>query len=334
MADNFLIALPSKRNGLLITGATGFVGRALICRIADEEIVVKGVTRRTTTDWPVGVLPVVIDSIARETAWAPALEDVNTVVHLAARVHVMRDHAGDPLAEYRRVNVEGTLNLARQAARAGVRRFIFVSSIKVNGEETFIDKPYTADMAPAPVDPYAVSKSEAEIGLKKVAEQTGMELVVLRPVLVYGPGVKGNFLSMMRLMALGIPLPLGSIENRRSFLGIDNLVDLIWHCVDHPRAVNETFLVSDGEDVSTTELLQRLASCMGRRARLFSIPTSLLNKMASLAGKESVAKRLLGSLYVDISKTREQLAWTPPVSFEEGLRRTVDYYWRYQQDRN
>jgi UDP-glucose 4-epimerase len=251
------------------------------------------------------------------------IETVDAVVHLAARVHVMQETTADPLAEFRRVNVQGTMNLARQAASAGVRRFVFVSSIKVNGEATQLGRPFMADDAPAPLDAYGVSKMEAEQGLREIASQTGMEVVIIRPPLVYGPGVKANFAAMMRWLKRGVPLPLGAIYNQRSLVALDNLVDLIVTCLTHPAAANQTFMVSDGEDVSTTELLRRMGQAMGHPARLLPVPASWLKVAAGLVGKGDVAQRLCGSLQVDISKTRELLGWVPPVSLDEGLRRAA-----------
>ena len=233
----------------------------------------------------------------------------------------MKDEEADPLAEYRRVNVEGTLNLARQAADAGVRRFIFISSVKVNGEQTPPGKPFGAEDRPVPEDAYGISKWEAEQGLQQLAAETGMELVVIRPPLVYGPGVKGNFAAMIRLVEKGIPLPLGAIHNQRTLVALDNLVDLIIRCIDHPAAANQVFLAGDGEDLSTTELLRRLGKAMGRPVRLLPVPESLLVLGATLLGKQAVARRLLGSLQVDISKARDLLGWEPPLSVDEGLRR-------------
>jgi nucleoside-diphosphate-sugar epimerase len=235
----------------------------------------------------------------------------------------MKDSSGDPLAECRRVNVAGTLNLARQAAAAGVKRFIFLSSIKVNGEQTLPGQPFTEDDVPAPLDPYSTSKYEAEEGLRELARQTGMEVVIIRPPLVYGPGVKANFLNMMRWLHKRVPLPFASLNNRRSLVALDNLIDLIVVCLEHPAAANQTFLVSDGEDMSTTELLQRMAQALGRPARLMPIPASLLEAGAALLGRRDMAQRLCGSLQVDISKAKMLLGWNPPISVDEGLRCTA-----------
>jgi len=267
-----------------------------------------------------------VGEINGATDWGSALRDVNAVIHLAARVHIMHDTAADPLTAFRAINVEGTLNLARQAAAAGVIRFVFVSSVKVNGEATLPGQPFTADDVPAPLDAYGVSKMEAEQGLREMALETGMEVVIIRPPLVYGPGVKANFAAMMRWLRRGVPLPLGAIHNQRSLVALDNLVDLIVTCLTHPAAANQTFLVSDGEDVSTTELLRRMGQAMGRSARLIPVPASWLKLTAALVRKQDVAQRLCGSLQVDIEKTRRLLDWTPPLSLDEGLRKAAKGY--------
>jgi nucleoside-diphosphate-sugar epimerase len=242
----------------------------------------------------------------------------------------MDDTSSDPLVEFRKVNLDGTLALARQASAAGVRRFIFISSIKVNGEGTAPTQPYKAGDDSAPLDPYGVSKLEAEQGLRALATDTGMEVVIIRPVLVYGPGVKANFLNMMRWLHKGVPLPFGAIHNRRSLVALDNLVDLIVTCIDHPAAANQTFLVSDGEDLSTTELLRRMGTALGKPARLLPVPSWLLETGAAMLGKQALSQRLCGSLQVDISKTRELLNWTPPVSVDEALRKTAKHFLEQQ----
>jgi nucleoside-diphosphate-sugar epimerase len=304
---------------VLVTGATGFVGTALVSRIArDDRFAVRAVVRHHTASMPTGVECVPGD-LSPDADWRPALAGVNAVVHLAARVHVMRETAPDPLAEYRRVNVGGTLNLAHQAAAAGVRRFVYLSSVKVHGETGR----YSEGDPPGPEDAYGVSKHEAELGLRRITAETGMDVVIIRAPLVYGSGVRANFGALMRTVAWGIPLPLGAIENRRSLVALDNLVDFILTCLEHPAASNETFLVSDGEDLSTTELIRRLAGAMGRRARLIPVPAPVLMAAATLVGRRDVAGRLLGSLQVDITKARQKLAWVPPVSVDEGLRRAV-----------
>ena len=308
---------------VLVTGATGFVGRALVERLARESrvsvrAVVRAAVRRTSVDLP-GNVERVAGELDSAWDWRPALADVTTVVHLAARVHVMRDRTADPLAEYRRVNVEGTEHLARSAAASGVRRFVFLSSVKVNGEAGTFQETDT----PRPVDPYGVSKLEAECAVRAVAAGTSMEVAIIRAPLVYGPNVGANFGSLIRAVQSGIPLPLGAVKNRRSLVALDNLVDFIMVCMQHPGAAGETFFVSDGEDVSTADLVRRLARAAGHSARLIPVPPSLLALAASLVGRRDVAQRLMGTLCVDITRARRQLAWAPPVSLDEGLRRAI-----------
>jgi nucleoside-diphosphate-sugar epimerase len=266
---------------------------------------------------------VIVGSLAVDTVWREALEGMDAVVHVAARVHVMADTAADPLAEFRRVNVAGTLNLACQAALAGVKRFVFLSSIKVNGECTQSGRPFCADDKPGAQDPYAISKLEGELGLMEIAANTGMEVTIIRPPLVYGPGVRANFLSMMQCLQRGIPLPLGAIRNKRSLVALDNLVDLIITCLGHPAAANQVFLAGDGEDLSTTELLRRMGLALGKSVRLVPIPHSWLKVGATLLGRRDLAQRLCGSLQLDISKARVLLGWKPPISVDEGLRRAA-----------
>lgn len=308
----------------LVTGANGLVGSALCGRLLRDGTAVKGAVR-SLGSLPDGVEAIAIGSLSSETDWTVALRSVDQVVHLAARVHVMNDKSMDPLAEFRQVNVEGTANLARQAAAAGVRRFVYLSSIKVNGELTQEGRPFTADDAPAPEDPYGVSKHEAERTLRQIAADTGMEVVIVRPPLVYGPGVKANFESMMRWLVRGVPLPLAAVtQNRRSLVAIDNLVDLIVTCLNHPAAANQTFLVSDGEDLSTAGLLRRMGAALGHPARLFYVPPSMLKLGSQVANKPGIYQRLCGSLQLDITKTQQLLGWIPPVSVHEGLRRAAE----------
>jgi nucleoside-diphosphate-sugar epimerase len=311
----------------MITGANGFLGQALCAQAVVRGMGVRGATRLPHVQLA-GVEPCAVGDIDGLTPWQAALTGCEVVVHLAARVHVMQEVAAHPLAEFRKVNVEGTLNLARQAAAAGVRRFVFLSSIKVNGDATQPGVPYRADDTPAPQDPYGLSKFEAEQGLHQIALQTGMELVVIRPPLVYGPGVKANFASMMRLLQRGIPLPLGAIHNRRSLVALDNLVDLIVTCITHPAAINQTFLVSDGEDVSTPELLRRTGQAMGHPARLLPVPTPCLRLAAAVVGRQDMAERLCGSLQLDIEKTQRLLGWRPPLTLDQGLKQAVKGYGR------
>lgn len=310
---------------VLVTGANGFVGSAVCLRLVHEGFYVRPVVRTVQPAVPsANLLPPVVADLERNTDWSAALNGVTEVLHSAARVHVMDDLSADPLEAYRQVNVAGTLNLASQAAQAGVRRFVFVSSIKVNGEATQPGQPFTADDVPSPLDPYGVSKLEAEQGLRDIEAQTGMGVVIVRPPLVYGPGVKANFASMMRWVARGIPLPLGAIHNARSMVALDNLVDLLVTCLKHPAAAGQTFLVSDGKDVSTTELLRRTAEAMGKKTLLLPVPASVLELGASLLGKRAVAQRLCGSLQVDIEKTRRLLGWTPPLTLDQGLKKAVE----------
>jgi nucleoside-diphosphate-sugar epimerase len=305
---------------LLLTGATGFLGSQLATALHSKRDLNLTAAVRRHIEIPAAHI-VEVQGLDANTNWLATLTNQQVVIHAAARAHIMKDEVADPLAEYRRVNVDGTLNLARQAAAAGVKRFIFISSINVNGEQTSPFKPFTADDLVSPNDVTGISKWEAEQGLQQLAAETGMELVIIRPPLVYGPGVKGNFASMIKLVAKGLPLPLGAIHNQRSLVAVDNLVDLIITCIDHPAAANQVFLAGDGQDMSTTELLRGVARAMGKPSRLIPVPASLLMLGATVLGKKAMAQRLLGSLQVDISKARNLLGWEPPVSVDEGLKR-------------
>lgn len=316
---------------ILLTGATGFVGGTLCDRLEARKALLRIAARGQTDAALQGRCEAVHARLDPDQDWSHALDGIETVIHCAARVHVMNDDTADPLREFRRINVDGTLQLARQAAEAGVKRFVFISSIKVNGESTVPGQPFTAAQAPAPIDPYGVSKWEAEQQLRKLSAETGMEVVIIRPALVYGPGVKANFLNMMKWLYKGVPLPLGAIHNKRSLVALDNLVDLIVTCIDHPRAANQTFLVSDGEDLSTTELLQRTSRALGKLPRLLAVPAWMLETAAKILGKQSIAQRLLGSLQVDIAHTRETLGWTPPVSVDAALRKTAQHFLEQQK---
>jgi len=308
---------------VLLTGATGFVGKALSVALArDPDVDLTCAVRRSGLGCPGKV--VVTGELDGGADWSEALDGRHVVVHSAARAHIMKDEVADPLAEYRRVNVGGTLNLARQAVKAGVKRFIFISSIKVNGEQSHQGKPFTENNEPYPQDAYGVSKREAEDGLMSLARESDMEVVIIRPVLVYGPGVKGNFATLNKLVSKGVPLPLGAVKNRRSFVALGNLVDLVTTCLDHPAAANQVFLAGDGRDMSTPELLQEVAAAMGKSARLVPVPEGLLMFGATLLGKKAVAQRVLGSLQVDISKARNLLGWSPPLTPQEGLQQCFD----------
>lgn len=312
---------------ILLTGVSGFIGSRLYKKLLatnTNQLVVS--IRAPLIDKIQSSSIIQINAVDEMTNWSLGLQGTEVVIHLAARVHVMNDNCIDPLAEFRKVNVEGTLNLARQAAAAGVKRFIFISSIKVNGEQTRLGHPYKADDVPAPIDPYGVSKMEAEQCLQLLAAKTGMEVVIIRPVLVYGPGVKANFLSMMNWLHRNIPLPLGAINNKRSLVALDNLVDLIITCTNHPNAANQIFLVSDQEDLSTTELLHRMAKALNKPAWLLPIPARLLELSAMLVGKRSMIQRLCGSLQVDIRKTQELLGWVPPVTVDDAFAEVAQYF--------
>lgn len=311
---------------ILITGANGFVGRSLCAALVSSGQTVVAATRHPLSAMEPRISNFQINTLDADTDWQGGLQGCDAVVHLAARVHVMSDTATDPLSEFRRVNVEGTLNLARQALTAGVSRFVFISSIKVNGESTPLGQAFAAEDVTDPQDPYSISKHEAELGLLRLAKESRMEVVIIRPPLIYGPGVKANFLTMMRWLNKGIPLPLGSIHNQRSLVSLDNLVDLIITCLIHPAAANQVFLAGDGENLSTTELLRRLGLALGKPACLLPVPVSLLKAGAALLRQRDMAQRLCGSLRVDISKARNLLGWNPPISVDEGLRRTAQSF--------
>lgn len=300
------------------------MGKNLLEFLAAKGAAVRGLTRHAGIEaFPCPVTPV--GDFSSTINWAGFLENVDVIVHCAARVHMMRDRSSDQLAEFRRVNVAATLDLARSAAQMGVRRFVFLSSIKVNGDSTTRDRPFSPHDTPAPKDPYGVSKYEAECGLKELAAVTGMEVVIIRPVLVYGPGVKGNFLSMLQWVARGVPLPLGAVRNKRSLVGVTNLVDLIARTTTAPNAANNTFLVSDGNDLSTPELLRLAGRALGRNAVLLDVPEKLLKALFVMSGRQGLSERILDSLQVDTRETTDLLGWAPPSSVEEELRRTVAF---------
>jgi len=309
---------------ILVTGASGFVGRMTCVKLAERGFRVRAVIRSVETAAELSVVNglefVFVSSLSSTTNWLSCLSGVDAIIHLAGRVHVMNDLEADPISAFRKVNVDGTLELARQAAIQGVRRFIFLSSIKVNGEATDAFLPFRVTDPPSPKDSYALSKHEAEIGLRSIADETDMDCVIVRPPLIYGPNVKGNFYSLLRLLHKGVPLPLASITgNRRSYISLGNLVDLLIACLMHKNALSCTLLVSDGEDISTESLVRRLGSAIGKPAKLFSVPDSLLMCGFNFAGRGSIYHRLCGSLVVDSSATRSLLDWTPKLSLEEGF---------------
>ncbi len=303
---------------VLITGATGFVGSELLKVLINTHGSINICTfGRSATNVP--SVSHVMGEITGETDYRSILTDIDVVIHAGAKNHVMSDVSLGVLDEYRNVNVDGTLNLARQSAKAGVNRFIFVSSIKVNGESTDGRLPFQHDDHCNASDPYGVSKAEAEAGLRKIADESNLDVVIIRPPLVYGSGVKANFAAMMNLARKNLPLPLGAINNKRSLVALDNLVDLIITCIDHPKAANQTFLVSDDQDVSTSELLKMMASAFGKKSRLIPVPMGLIQFFANLLGKRAMAQRLCSSLVVDISHTKKTLNWKPPVTMEQQL---------------
>lgn len=311
---------------ILITGASGFLGTSLGKALSLAGCYSLKAQVRKSIEVPWAEEVILLPDLSHIEPLNNIFDEVDVIIHCAARVHVMDDTSSNPLADFRKINVEGSINLANMAAKSGVRRFIFISSIKVNGENTEGGRVYDEDDTPSPKDPYGVSKMEAEEGLKRIAAETGMELVIIRPVLVYGPGVKANFFSMMRWVDKEIPLPLGAIRNKRSLIAIDNLIDLIETCIHHPAAANQTFLASDGEDLSTTDLLKRIGVALDRKTRLIRIPYIIISILLVTIGKKSIAERLGESLQVDISKSRDLLNWTPPLSVDEGLKITAKWY--------
>lgn len=310
---------------VLVTGANGFVGKVLCHTLIDRGFSIKAAVRDCISVLDDRIDCVSVGEINDNTDWQDALAEVDCVVHLAARVHVMNESDSAPLKAFRRVNTAGSEKLAREAARFGVKRMIYLSSIKVNGEET-VCAPFNEHVDQPPVDPYGRSKWEAENALQQVSAETGIEMVIIRPPLVYGPGVKGNFLTLLRMISKGLPLPLGSVSNQRSLVALDNLVDLIKECIVNPRAGGETFLVSDGRDLSTTDLIKTIAHSMGKSPRLIPVPLLLLKMGAVMMGKSAVARRVLGSLQVDSSKAHRILGWSPPSSVECEIEKVVKWY--------
>jgi UDP-glucose 4-epimerase len=309
---------------ILITGASGFVGHALVANLSqNSEYKVLAQTRHKADKTVPGAQYLHVGDLNLRTQWQSVLTSVDTVVHTAARVHVLNDRTAESLAEFQLVNVDVTLQLAKQAATAGVRRFVFLSSIGVNGVQTEAGTAFTESDAPNPHNAYARSKLSAERGLRHIAEQTGLEVVIIRPPLVYGPGVKANFEALLRAVKRGWPLPLGAVRNQRSLVALDNLVDFTWTCMTHPMAANQTFLVSDGQDLSTSELVVGLAQAAGVPVRQLPVPVWMLRAGAFLLGRSNDIQRLCGNLQVDISKAHQILGWVPPISVEEGLRRAA-----------
>lgn len=317
---------------VLVAGSTGFVGSALLRELRKRSAKITALMRRPTHINGVDVCVIDLERIVDfSSILNDALTNIDAVVYLAARVHIIRDSSDDPLRDYRSINTEAAARLAQIASDAGVKRFVYISTIKVNGEYTDRSS-FSADDPPNPQDPYAVSKFEAESQLKEIGMRTGLEVVIIRPPLIYGPGVKGNILRMMQWIYIGIPLPLGAIENKRSLVALDNLIDLIVTCIDHPAAANQTFLVSDGEDLSTPELVRRMARALNKPAWLFSVPPGILRYGAALAGKREMAQRLVGSLQVDMEKTCELLNWSPSITVDAGLHKTAQCFLERQTE--
>lgn len=317
----------NKINSIFITGATGFVGTALIKHLLRGKVrlTVAILAGEDASHLPETVELATVEPLSESSDYTTVLQGVDIVIHLAARVHIMRETAMDPLQEFRKVNLHGTERLARQAAQACVKRFVFMSTIGVNGDNSGV-KSYTEVDGPHPHNPYSVTKNEAELALRQISIETGMEVVIVRAPLVYGVGNPGNFLSLLRIVSKGIPLPIASITNRRSLIYVGNLVDALATCAVHPAAAGKTYLVSDGEDVSTPELIRRTASALGLPARLFPVPVPLMKLAGKLTGKSGAVNRLTGSLTVDSSKIRRELGWKPPYTMEEGLAETTAWF--------
>ena len=311
---------------VLVTGANGFIGQVLCTGLCADGWRVRGVVRsiQKASDLLKKISPVIVKSIGSDTDWRKALTGIDTVVHLAARVHVLKDAAADTLAAFRETNLKGTARLAGMAAQSGVRRFIYMSSVKACGENRGL--PYSEDDQPEPQDPYGISKWEAEQALHEISEKTGMEVVVIRPPLVYGPGIKANFLSLFKIIERGIPLPLAGVENRRSLIYLENLVDAVLKCILHPKASGKTYFVSDGVDLSTPELIRKIAAAIGRPARLFYSPSFLLKAAGRLSGKSWQIDRLTGSLTVDSGKIQRELGWKANYTIDQGIAETAKWY--------
>lgn len=312
---------------ILVTGANGFIGRALCARLVADGFLVQGAVREVSggTNLPQNIEVAPIGSIGPDTNWKDFLTDVDFVIHLAARVHILQDTDRAPLQAFRRVNLQGTERLAQQAAHAGVKRFVFMSTIGVNGSNSG-SSAFSESDEPMPHNAYSVSKLEAETRLKEINTKTGMEIVIVRSPLVYGPGNPGNFLSLLRVIAKGIPLPLASVSNIKSFTYVKNLADALICCSLHPKAAGQMYIVSDGVDVSTPELVRSLAAALCKPSRLFPFQPSLIRFAGKLTGKSEAVDRLLSSLTVDISKIRRELGWEPTYTMEQGLRETAEWF--------
>ncbi|GIU08562.1 UDP-glucose 4-epimerase family protein [Shewanella morhuae] len=320
---------------IVLTGMSGFVGQALLPRLLNKENNIRAAVRSLNKTLDGQISQFSIDNICKNQNWKNIVTGADIVIHCAARVHVMDDSASNPLDEFREVNTYGTLNLAQQAADAGVKRFIFISSIKVNGESTELGFPFKPDDNFIPIDPYGLSKHEAEIGLHKISEETGMEVVIIRPTLVYGPDVKANFASLLNLVSKGLPLPFGCITtNKRSLVSVTNLADLIMTCIEHPKAGNQVFLVSDDNDVSTASLVREMSKGLGKPSRMLPVPLWCYSVAGKLFNKQDVVSRLLGSLQVDISHTKETLGWAPPQTIEQGFKETADSFLKNREKTN
>jgi nucleoside-diphosphate-sugar epimerase len=315
----------------LVTGSNGFVGAALFAEMSKRsrhgltKLQFRGAVRLGALAGLSEPGYVRVSNLEASTSWQEALVDVKVVVHTAARAHILKEISQNPLAEFRRINVDGTLNLAEQALRAGAHRFVYISSIGVNGNQTF-GLPFNESSAANPLEPYAISNFEAEVGLRSLFKGSQTQLVIIRPPLVYGPNPPGNFRRLLQWVASGVPLPLGATYNKRSLVALDNLVDFIATCIEHPSASNQTFLVSDGDDLSTTELLKRMGAALGKPARLVPVPLWMLTTGAVLSGNRALSQQLCGSLQVDIEKVRNVLGWSPPLTVDEGLRAVAKHF--------
>jgi len=313
-------------NKILITGSTGFVGQKLCKKLISANYSIREAVR-SNSEKQLGIKEIFnVGEIDKSTNWSASLQDIDCVIHCAARAHVMNENKLDTLATYRKVNVDGTRNLAEQCAKAGVKRLIFLSSIKVNGEKTKVSFSFRHDDNPKPEDAYGISKWEAELALQKVSKKYGIEIVIIRAPLVYGPNVKGNFLKLINIAARRIPLPISRVNNVRSFVGVENLIDLISCCIKHPAAAGKIFLVSDNKDMSTPELLKKIGKAMGKCQYFIPLPVSILQFLGAIIGKSSEIERLVSNLQVDCNNTFEVLGWRPPVNSDDAITETIKWY--------